>query len=91
MLERAGRDFIRILRGASYKPTDEQVYKIIQLIQMHSEVSIENLIMLSDTFSESEKKIAPSKKNSIIKNKNQPQVSFGRTVKIEGSKVKFGK
>ena len=72
MLERAGRDFIRILRGASYKPTDEQVYKIIQLIQMHSEVSIENLIMLSDTFSESEKKIVSSKKNSVIKNKNQP-------------------
>ena len=54
-LNRAGCEFVKILRGNQYKPSQDQVFKIISLIQLHPNVSLDHLIMVSETFQAAEK------------------------------------
>ena len=47
--------------------------------------------MLSETLSEPDKKVEKQKMQDPSKNKSTHIISFGRTVKIEGTKGNFGK
>lgn len=47
--------------------------------------------MLSETLSEPDKKVEKQKMQDTSRNKRSHIISFGRTVKVEGTKGNFGK
>ena len=48
--KKAGAEFIEILRGEVYNPSDAQVLMIINLITEHREVGLDDIVFISETF-----------------------------------------
>ena len=48
--KKAGAEFIQILRGSVYNPSEKQVSMIINLITEHPEVGLDDIMFISETF-----------------------------------------
>ena len=82
--KKAGVEFIQILRGNVYMPSDEQIMMIIDLISEYSEVGLEEIMLISDAFQQQQKDSQANETKRLIRKKSNTKISFGSTIKADG-------
>ena len=82
--KKAGVEFIQILRGNVYMPSDEQIMMILDLMTEYSEVGLEEIMLISDAFQQQQKDSQANETKRLIRKKSNTKISFGSTIKADG-------